>query len=65
MTDSRDAQHCLLPNIPLISVTNVSPWPPHQALPPASQVGVVDATAAESLDIPGLRDVELWRYTEW
>ena len=52
-------------NIPPISITNVLPGPPHQVLPPASQMGMNDATIAESLDIPGLRDVALRRYTEW
>jgi hypothetical protein len=53
------------PNLPPISITNVLPGLAHQASPPASQLRAVDATAAECLDIPGLRDVALRRYTEW
>jgi len=52
-------------NMPPISITNVLPGLPHQASPPASQVGVNDVIVAESLDIPSLRDVALKRYTKW
>ena len=58
-------------NMPSINITNVLPGQPHQASPPDPEPGSEHtvqssgAIAASHLDIPGLRDVALRRYTLW
>ncbi|KAF2188793.1 hypothetical protein K469DRAFT_748080 [Zopfia rhizophila CBS 207.26] len=59
------------PSMPPINITNVLPGHSHQASLPASQVGtpasthLSNPTPASSLDIPGLRDIAVRKYSDW